>query len=93
MSIRYHFIANLHITEAQSILFLGADHKKSLQGGGKNFPVHEFFLRQSWLQEFFSHVEGVLLWMVHCLHKFFFGKISLAGILGGGIVTPPSWDV
>ena len=27
--------------------------------------------------------------MVHCLHEFFFGKISLAGIFLGGIVTPP----
>ena len=60
-------------------------------GRGKKFPVHEIFFSRSWLQEFFP------MWKVYCLDgvllaRIFFGKIPLAGIFFGGIVTPPSRD-
>ena len=58
-------------------------------GGGGKFPVHEIFFSRSWLPEFFSHVEGVLLgWCTACTN-FFLEKFPLQEFFWGELSHPP----
>ena len=60
-------------------------------GGEGNFQCMKFFSVEVGCRNFFP------MWKVYCLDgvllaRIFFGKIPLAGIFFGGIVTPPSRD-